>query len=499
MIKLNAILDETTIISFPFYSKLLLRYYFISILVPVFIFSYSAFFYINQKSIYISSMNVSIIKSSKSDSTKAIASLMGESMEGLRASDVILMTKSRDFLMMVADKVYNLPDYERLILDKLASKKPIRAGKMFKDCRNNSQCIIKKLSYTVSDFITLKPNSVVDDLFTLEVKTLDRNTTTALLLIFKDSMLETRIKALSSSITKQKEVIEKLIADKEASLSDISVDNIGRVAQQKRDDLGILEKKIVRLENDLQAQKAKLELIQSQLEQTKKVIKKKLSVDDIAAVEQIETLTKEVKNLQQDIQALELYAENMTTDDKIILSELRAELKVKQSKLGQLTRNSNYSLNETTFLTRKNKGSQDIEFQAKVAKSQVKKIEKRLIKLKSQRVLLREEIKLDTKKLDDYKPILEQMKLLKNKLLQVNLLESTITADLSFDKEMSSLRRFKRTTKVKVILFASFITFFSVFLFITVRYLFDPRIYDEYELQRNFQDLDVIGKTPDFK
>jgi hypothetical protein len=43
--------------------------------------------------------------------------------------------------------------------------------------------------------------------------------------------------------------------------------------------------------------------------------------------------------------------------------------------------------------------------------------------------------------------------------------------------------------------------FFSCFLLLFVvilRYIFDGRIYDEYELKNNFEDLEIIGNTPDF-
>jgi hypothetical protein len=68
-----------------------------------------------------------------------------------------------------------------------------------------------------------------------------------------------------------------------------------------------------------------------------------------------------------------------------------------------------------------------------------------------------------------------------------------------FDKEADPSREFKLTTKLKVILFASVLSVFVLIIVLTIRYLVDPKILDEEELKKTYKELDVIGKSPDFR
>ena len=41
--------------------------------------------------------------------------------------------------------------------------------------------------------------------------------------------------------------------------------------------------------------------------------------------------------------------------------------------------------------------------------------------------------------------------------------------------------------------------FFSIFIVIFIRYLFDQRIYSEEDINVFFSDIEIIGNTPEFE
>lgn len=441
-----------------------------------------------------------ILSEKSSPASTAIAELIGEKTNVLDISDIIILSKSRDFLSLIARKLLDRSDFNSLIFTPIHSKKIKNSKIQFQDCNRNKECITKKLSYILESFISIKGNNVIDNFFSVETKTLHKKTASAILQAVKEGMLEMRINILSTTIRQQKDVINKVIFEKNSLLKDVSVEGINREQEQKISDKKLLEGKITNLEHELQKQKVTLELAQSKLEQTKNILKRKrVNTKDIDLVEKIANLSTDIRNLKRDIQALELSQGSLGVADKQILNQLKANLSAKERKLRSIKSQSKLTYTDTKFLTKKDVSSKDLNFEFKVAKSQVAKTIQRLTLLKDNRARMQIEIKENSKKIDEYSPVFEQIKLLKNKLSHLSLLASTITPDIKFDDEISPVRSFKRTTKVKVIIYSAFLTLFFIFIIITIRYLIDPRIYDEEELAKNFQDLDVIGQTPDFK
>ena len=78
-------------------------------------------------------------------------------------------------------------------------------------------------------------------------------------------------------------------------------------------------------------------------------------------------------------------------------------------------------------------------------------------------------------------------------------MNSTVVSDLKFEHELGPKIVFKSLSKVKSFLYSIVLSLFLVLMVIILLYLLDDKIYDKYELERTFEDLSVIGNTPDFE
>jgi hypothetical protein len=240
----------------------------------------------------------------------------------------------------------------------------------------------------------------------------------------------------------------------------------------------------------------KAEITQTKYEQAKKVVRG-ASESDQDTLEHLGQLSKKIKNLKQDIRALQLSTQD--GEDSLIIKKLKKDLYRKEKLYKRLKSKTHLTSVDQRFIQTKDKQSKSLEFEYKTSKKQVIRTQKELARLKQEQVSLISILEKNEAIIEKAKPTVEYIKLLSSKLMQLKVLESTLISDIIFDKKASTTSAFRRTTKIKVLLFATFISFFFTFMIIIIRYLSDPRIYDEYELQKTFSDLEVIGKTPEFK
>ena len=78
MKKLNIVLNETSIINFPFLWKLVKRYKFLSITVPVIAAIYSTSVFLGQNTIYSGEVGFKYINEGSNSPTSMIFSMLGE-------------------------------------------------------------------------------------------------------------------------------------------------------------------------------------------------------------------------------------------------------------------------------------------------------------------------------------------------------------------------------------------------------------------------------------
>ena len=96
------------------------------------------------------------------------------------------------------------------------------------------------------------------------------------------------------------------------------------------------------------------------------------------------------------------------------------------------------------------------------------------------------------------KPDLEYLKQMEEKLVSLKMIKSAVKSDVFFDNFSNDVMLFKRNPLWQILAFSLIFTLFFLFSVLIVVYLRDDRIYEEMELVSCFNDLEVIGKTPDF-
>jgi len=496
----NALLSDTTIISFPFYFKLAKRYYFISIITPVITSLLAINYYINQSTYFIKTVRFSLTSSSSASGGSPLSSLMGGGSSKPQSSEIIGDIQSRDFTSKLVDQLLKRTDFDQLSFAPLSSKKPIPNKQLFISCGSMDNCIKDHLMESLPNFYSIEKSPISGTILLLKVKTLDLRSTNILLEILKDSLVKKRVQDQHRNLKQQKQKIQSLIQQEEEEIKGYSITDTKILIQSKREEVNSSQSKISTMESSLQKQNASLEKIQSKIEQTSKVLnQKKPSAEDLNLLKDITSLNREIKGLESNIQQLEFSNIEQGSQDEEILIQLKRDLNQKRILLRDKQSKSSLHSDENIFLNKKSAQKNDLNFEYRVLKNQIQKTKRRLSELKNIQSYRKEEVKALQQRLERLAPLFEYIKVLKKNLIQTTLMESAISPDVVFDREAAPSKQFKRTTRFKILLFASILSTFILMATLTIRYLLDPRILDEDEIKKTYKDLDVIGKTPDFR
>ena len=202
--------------------------------------------------------------------------------------------------------------------------------------------------------------------------------------------------------------------------------------------------------------------------------------------------------MNDDLNALETMAEVDSTQDQLIIQQLKSEIKLKEQEIKALGEVERSYASVDSFLNKQDKSSSFDNFNYKVLQGEIKQTKSELEKLSSQKKAIESKRLYYADKLKNLQPSFTYLKILEEKWVQLELIKWTVVVDLEFDEHIGGTHRFKRTTLSKIIVFSAMISFFLVFIGILIRYVFDPRVYDVYEISKNFKGLDIIGNTPEF-
>jgi len=96
------------------------------------------------------------------------------------------------------------------------------------------------------------------------------------------------------------------------------------------------------------------------------------------------------------------------------------------------------------------------------------------------------------------KPDLEYLKLLESQLVSIKLKKSAVDADVHFDAYGSEVAAFKKNSFLQISLFTILIVGFLLFVIQIGIFLWDDRIYDEFEIEKCCGDIPIIGNAPSF-
>lgn len=498
MKRVNILLDETTIINIPFFMKLVKRYIYITVLTPVLAFVIASVLYMGQKIIYTSQINFKLMSEETNSASGAIASLLGEKKAVISPEEVVASVRSIDFIQELSEKIVERDDFTKLDFDNYVSKKHLSNVDIFGPCFDDQKCKILTLRSRLSGLYIVSADRQVDNRFTVVVKTADPYTTKILLNELRNLMQSKRIKEIKRKLIEQYKITKSLIDEKKSGAT--LVDSSRQLNEVERAKLAMesIVSKLSALSSVYESKKLELSQAEMRMNKTDEIYKQfesSLSVNNFST--KYKELQKSVKDTRSDIADLEVTMKNPSKQDLAVISKLKEELKAKERELLAFQKNRSIASNNGD-----DKGTSmspnQARFKYDILKGQVTKLAMDHSKILKEKEIISNKL-LDMKlKFEQLRPSNEYLKLLEQKLLQLKLLESTIVSDFVFDKFASPVFNYKRTSLSKVSFFGVFLSIFFLIVAITVSYMLDGRIYDEYELKKKFSDLEVIGKTPDF-
>jgi hypothetical protein len=497
MKKFGIILDDTTIINFPFFWKLLKRYLFIAMIGPMITMGIGANKYMKQDTFYLQQSGFKNT-SGNSGGGGSIASLLGEQKTGPSPSEIIGTVSGVDFQREFAIRVRQHENFPKLNLTQFGAKTKIDAIELLRPCDGDKECEIARVRQFVSGFVGIVPAGKIDHKYNVKVMTLDKMTTQTLTEIAVKLLVETRLKATRREMYEQLKVTEELSDKKKKELEDVDIDHIKDQKKSIEDRLRTLDFKIRSLSALHQKQKIEVSYYETKLNETKKTGRKKLKFNDEEAFKKRNDLEGKIDSIENDISAIRLASDRLSEQDKVIIDQLKLELKKKRRELAKLGDRGRNVASTKAFTKRIKSQKNYTQFDFNIIKNQFKKISIDFEKAKKEKKkLLSEIVKIDAQ-LEKLEPSFEYLKTLEKKIIQLKLISSTIVPDFVFDKERGDVKRIRKTTKGKVVAFSLFGGMVLMVVLVLLRFLFDDKIYDEYELEHSFEELTIIGHTPDF-
>ncbi|MBK25447.1 MAG: hypothetical protein CME70_15740 [Halobacteriovorax sp.] len=500
MKKLNIVLNETSIINFPFLWKLVKRYKILSISVPLIAAAYSSYTYMGQNTIYSGKVGFKYVNEASNSPSGMIFSMLGEKTSTLDPTEIISYGNSVDFQYKVADELIRSDQFRKLNFNSIGSRKLKTFESMFKACSGNKDCERDKVARLVGQFYSVNMSNDVIDRYSLTVRSLDHNTTDTLVKVVSKAIQNDRLNQIRYFVTSQVKISEELLEKKKKEVDLEMIKGLLDQQAQFKVKIKTANNRLNSIRQHYFGEKSRLNRLETELSQTKKTLakKNKSTNSELFKVTEAKKLRERVKQLREDIASIELSFENQNQiNGSEITKKLKQELKTNERKLASLGDVEKYGVDES-FAKGKQNSKATSEHNYNVIKNQFSKTSVEFEKVRTElEKLTKESTELEVQ-IKEYQPNLELIKLLEQKLVQLRLAESTIVADLVFDNYQSELSSYKKIAKTKMIFVSIFFSCFLLLFIVILRYIFDGRIYDEYELKNNFEDLEIIGNTPDF-
>jgi predicted nuclease with TOPRIM domain len=498
MKKVGILLHETSIINFSFVWKLVKRYYFFTIIIPIVVFSAFGYKYITQKPIYLVKLGFQNTSSSGSGSaTTAIFDSLGEKSNSLTPPEVIAMAKNVDFRQEVALAIRNHPDFDKIDFNSFGGKKRVSPKEIFKKCNNNRECEIGIINSKIGGMFSFVQDNFLESRFTIDVKNIHKASALIIVKVVAKKLEERRLRQLQQFIQDQISITKDLASKKKKELDDSGVESIAEDIKQKEVLLeGITAQLRTYQTNYLRIQQ-QMTSAETILSQTKETLNKDVDFKKLRASRRAKLLKDKIEKLREDIASVEL-ASNSFGKGKKVLGKLKRDLASKEKEYKDVVRTSRGASSFDSLIDAKDSSTSYTEFDFAVMKKKYADAKKRYDDLKAEKEKIiheRSELELKYQKME---PSIEYNKLLNEKLVKLELASSTVVPDLIFDTKVSSVQRYKQLSKPKVIMASLSVSGFITFTIMILFYLFDNRIYDEEELKNNFTDLKIIGNTPDF-
>lgn len=498
MKKLNIILHETTIINFPFFWKLMVRYKWFSLVLPLLVFSYASYYYSSQNDIYLRKKFFKNIATESDSPTSAIASVLGEQTSSLTESEVAGLIGSLDFQQEFTQEVIKDREFHGLNITPLNGKEKLDLSKIVQMCNGLESCVENKVRGIIFGFTRIIPDRLVVNKYFVQVSSLDPDTTKYLLNKLSTKIVKSRVDTIRHKIDEQIKISKELAETKRKELEVVDLKNLKDQAKTLRVGLDSINRKIERNNSFRQKLKLELALAETQVSETKKVYNDNIETDKLLTYQKRTRLENKIKKYEEDIAAIQSVSGGVSNQDSVILAQLDGELKQAKRELAAMGIAGRKVSSDAKFILSKEKESNFTEFDFKVKKEQYKKASETYDELLKERDEITQNLSKLEGKLEEVQPSFEYLKLLEQKIIQLTLLNSTVVSDLVFENQLSAQSIFKKVNKSKIILFAFSVSLTLLIVIISMFFLMDDRIYDQQELEKSFEDLTIIGNTPDF-
>jgi hypothetical protein len=498
MKKINALLNEVTLINFALVGRLAKRYRGLTVLALAAVFGCVFYFHFSQHTIYSKKVYFKVKKVEENTRSSKIAALVDDvSSSFVNQNEVTAIITNYKFVRRLSEMVVDSPNFKSLDFrnPKVNSldKHRIFSG----DCRDRA-CHISRLESILPGLYSVE-SEIGTGRFILTITTIAEKTTSELLKSFILALGENRYNALLLDYNKQIEHTAELMKVNRSHIQRIGGFEKMGALESLQASIDRQNEKIRDIVSRLTSEKQQSHYHEIRLKTTEKTAGLGIETKNKHEYENYVQLAKEIEKIKADINVLKVVPEvARTTTDVQILTKLKSDLLVKEEELnsfGKMTRNVS---SEQTFIESQISNQTNYEFDFKISKQRLKRLEvesvvakEELDDLLSRKALLDDEVLA-------LKPDLEFLKSLEAKMVSLRMLRSGARSDIQFEEFGPEVKTFRRNSLIRITVFSLLFIGFLLFLALIVVYLFDDRIFEEDEITKCMDDLKIIGEAPHF-
>jgi hypothetical protein len=502
--KLERLIDESTILNIPLMFQLVFRYKYLSILAIVSCLSVCHHLYNKQVEVYWSSIRFSNLKEKSNSPMDAISVALGSDTNergysSSLAEEVKGLRVSMDFTRDIAHKVMKHDYFFNMNFNPTNNKsEEYLVSSLITKCEKNRECVLEELVGLIPGFYSINDPERTGLNFVLEVGTADKKTTQVLLKLISEAISESRVDSIRLTYTDQRKSAEQLVEKEKKRLEDENYLSLTKSKEILKNDIDNLQYEI-QINNKLSWEnKSLLSIAEAKVKKSNKMISSQIDNKELNKDKKRNFLKEKIENMRKDINALEMLRISHSTKEIEILDSLKSELKKSEMDLKNLGNSRSLaSLNE--FVNKTQDSVEESEFNYDVYKKYSEKAKTNYRDLLAKNSSLVDQLLFTKNKLEKLRPIVEFLKALESKVIQLKLLEITSTSDLKFDNFATFPVKSKKISKLMIFVYSFFFIVFSMLGVLCIRFITDDNIYDESDLNRIFPDVEVLGVSPKFE
>ena len=502
--KLERLIDESTILNIPLMFQLVFRYKYLSVFAIVSCLTVCYHLYNKQVEVYWSSIRFSNLKENSSSPMNAISAALGSDTNergygSSLAEEVKGLRLSMDFTRDIAHKVMKHEYFFNMNFNPTNNKSDsFLVSSLITKCEKDNKCILEELVGLIPGFYSIEDPERTGLNFVLEVGTADKKTTKVLLKLISEAISESRVDSIRLTFTDQRNSAEQLVEKEKNRLEDENYLSLSKRREIIKNDIANLQHEI-QINNKLSWENnSLLSIAEAKVKKSNMMIGTHINSKELNKDKKRNFLKAKIDNMRKDINALEMLRISHSTKEIEILDSLKLELRKSERYLKALGNSRSLaSLNE--FVNKTKDSVEESEFNYEVYKNYS---EKAIINYKGLLVKnsnLVDELLFTKNKLEKLRPIVEFLKALESKVIQLKLLEITSTSDLKFDNFATFPVKSKKIAKTMIFVYSFFFMTFSMLGVLCLRFISDDNIYDESDLSRIFPDVDILGVSPKFE